>query len=153
MDILARLKLRTGETDENLLNDLIESAKNAILTRRFPYQEWPTRLVTRTITTVVQEESDPEENNGEETTEEVTEENTEETETEPTTVTETITVEETYVEPRYEDLQFRIALDLYNKIGAEGENVHTENGISRSYESSWISAELLEEIAPYCGVL
>lgn len=57
------------------------------------------------------------------------------------------------VEQRYKDLQFRIAVDLYNKIGAEGELQHSENGISRSYESSWVSAQLLQEIVPKVGVL
>ena len=100
MSILERLTLRTGETDENLLNDLIETAKNAILSRRFPYGELPDT-----------------------------------------------------VEPRYEDLQFRIALDLYNKQGAEGEKVHNENGISRTFESSWISDQLLSEVTPKAGTV
>lgn len=49
---------------------------------------------------------------------------------------------------RFQDLQFRIALDLYNKQGAEGETAHNENGINRTYESSWISEELLNEVSP-----
>lgn len=110
MDILARLTLRLtengNEPDENVLNDCIETAKAAILNRRFPYQAWPTN------------------DNG-----------------------------EPYVEPRFEDLQFRIAMDLYNKIGAEGETAHSENGISRTYESSWVSEQLLSEVTPYCGVV
>lgn len=57
------------------------------------------------------------------------------------------------VEPRYQDLQYRIALDLYNKRGAEGELGHVENGVSRSYESSWISEQLLLEVTPMCAVL
>lgn len=60
---------------------------------------------------------------------------------------------ETVLEPQYKDLQIRVAVDLYNKIGAEGEISHSENGISRSYESSWVSKELLDEIVPMCGVL
>ena len=116
MDILTRLKARTGEEDDALLEDLIETAKNAILSRRFHFDEWPTREVTVIV-------------DGEE-----------------------VTTEETYVEPRYEDLQYRIALDLYNKIGAEGQISHSENGISRGYESSWISKELLDEVVPYVGV-
>jgi len=56
------------------------------------------------------------------------------------------------IEPRYEDLQVRIAIDLYNKIGAEGQLSHSENGISRTYESSWISEQLLSEVVPRCGV-
>ena len=117
MTILERLKLRTGETDDGLLLDMIETAKNAILTRRFPYGEWPTREVTETVDGVE------------------------------------VTTEETYVEDRYLDLQYRISLDLYNKQGAEGEKVHKENGIDRTFECSWISAQLLQEITPYCGAV
>lgn len=99
MTILERLRLRTGDQDDDLLNDLIESAKNAILSRRFPYGDAPEE-----------------------------------------------------VEARYADLQFRIALDLYNKIGAEGQTRHDENGIDRTYESSWISKQLLDEVTPFVGV-
>lgn len=56
--------------------------------------------------------------------------------------------EVTVLESRYLDLQIRMALDLYNKIGAEGELAHSENGVSRSYESSWISKELRSEVIP-----
>ena len=68
MDNLARLKLRTEEVDEAVLQDCLESAKAAIMARRYPFQEWPEEL-----------------------------------------------------ESRYLDLQFRCALDLYNRIGAEGQ--------------------------------
>ena len=61
--------------------------------------------------------------------------------------------EETYLEPRYEDLLYRVAVDLYNKTGAEAELAHTENGVSRSYESSWISEQLLSEVVPLAGVI
>lgn len=47
-----------------------------------------------------------------------------------------------------QDLVYRVAIDLYNKSGAEGELGHTENGINRQYESSWISEQLLSEIIP-----
>lgn len=100
MTNLERLKLRTNEPDEAVLNDCLESAKNAILARRFPYREW----------------------DGD-------------------------------VEPKYTDLQFRIALDLYNKIGGEGQLTHSENGVSRTWESSWVSEQLLSEVVPYVGVL
>ena len=99
MTILERLKMRTGEADETLLSDCLDSARNAILARRFPYQEWPEDVPTQ-----------------------------------------------------YVDLQFRIALDLYNKIGAEGQLGHSENGVSRSFESSWISYQLLREVTPLVGV-
>ena len=111
MTIIQRLQLRTGETDTDLLADIVESAKEAILSRRFPFGDYPTRTV---------------EVDGQET-------------------------EETYVEPRYLDLQFRIALDLYNRIGSENQLAHEENGINRVYESSWISKQLLNEITPFVG--
>ena len=104
MDIICRLKMHldndgTVGVSDNLLNDCVEMAKNAILSRRYPYHTWPEE-----------------------------------------------------VEPRYQDLQFRIALDLVNKLGAEGELVHSENGISRTYQSSWISEQLLSEVTPYAKV-
>ena len=99
MSNLERLKLRTSEADESILTDCLESAKSAILARRFPYSEWSEDL-----------------------------------------------------EPKYLDLQFRIALDLYNKIGAEGQMTHSENGIARTWESSWISEQLLSEVVPKVGV-
>ena len=105
MSIIERLQLATGETDTVLLADLVETAKNAILSRRFPLTAYP-----------VNEQG------------------------------------ETYVEPRYVDLQYRIALDLYNKRGAEGEMKHDENGIYRTYESAWISEQLLGEITPIAKV-
>lgn len=61
--------------------------------------------------------------------------------------------EVTVLESRYLDLQIRMALDLYNKIGAEGELGHSENGVSRTYESSWISKELRNEVIPLAGGL
>lgn len=105
MDNLARLKKRTGEEDDDLLEDLLMTAKIAILNRRYPYKKFGETCL-----------------------------------------------EDKDVEPQYYDLQYRIALDLYNKQGAEGEIVHISNGIDRHYESSWISAQLLSEITPMCGV-
>ena len=98
MDNLARLKLRTNEPDEAILRDCLESAKAAIMARRYPFQEWPYEL-----------------------------------------------------EPRYVDLQFRMAMDIYAKIGAEGQTGHNENGINRTWESSWISEQLLSEVTPLAG--
>lgn len=53
---------------------------------------------------------------------------------------------------QYHDLKLRIAMDLYNKIGAEGQLTHTENGVQRTYESGWISESLLREVTPMVGV-
>lgn len=100
MDNLERLKLRTGEPNEAILEDCLESAKSAILARRYPYGDWPKEL-----------------------------------------------------ESRYLDLQFRCAMDIYAKIGAEGELSHNENGVNRGYESAWISESLLQEVTPIAKVV
>lgn len=54
------------------------------------------------------------------------------------------------LDARYLDLQIRIAVELYNKRGAEGELSHSENGISRTYSSADVSKELLDVIVPKC---
>lgn len=106
MNVLDRLRLKTGESDVEMLYDLLETAKYAILARRFPFADYQT---------------DDDGNVG--------------------------------LESRYLDLQYRMALDLYNKMGAEGQLSHSENGVSRAYESSWISAQLLEEVTPFVGTV
>lgn len=112
MTLLDRLKKRTNEPDEEILEDMLESAKSIILGRRFPFG-WPPPI---------------KDNFGNYTY-------------------------GTCVEPRYEDLQLRIAEDMYNRIGASGQMSHSENGISRSWGSEWVSEELLQEITPYVGAL
>jgi len=52
------------------------------------------------------------------------------------------------VEPQYLNTQLSIAIELYNKMGAEGQTGHNENGISRSYESGDISKSVLSRITP-----
>lgn len=100
MDNLERMKLRTGESNIAVLQDCLDSARAAIMARRYPYGDWPEEL-----------------------------------------------------ESRYLDLQYRIAIDLYNKTGAEGQTGHTENSISRTWESSWISESLLQEVTPVVKVV
>ena len=100
MDNLERMKLRTGESNIAVLRDCLDSARAAIMARRYPYGEWPDEL-----------------------------------------------------ESRYLDLQYRIAIDLYNNTGAEGQTGHTENSISRTWESSWISESLLQEVTPLAGMV
>ena len=101
MTQLERLKIRITENASDLeLEDILESAKAVILSRRFPFGEVPEEI-----------------------------------------------------EPRYKDLQIRIAVEMYNKLGAEGETAHSENGISRSYASASVSEELLREITPKAGVV
>lgn len=101
MTQLERLKIRITETtNDDELVDILESAKAVILSRRFPFGEYPDDI-----------------------------------------------------EPRYQDLQIRIAVEMYNKRGAEGETAHSENGVSRSYSSASVSEELLREITPKVGVV
>lgn len=52
------------------------------------------------------------------------------------------------VETLYITHQIKIAVELYNKRGAEGETAHGENGISRSYEKADVSSSLLGQITP-----
>ena len=101
MTQLERLKIRiTEKVDDKELEDILESAKAVILSRRFPFGEPPAEI-----------------------------------------------------EDRYKDLQIRIATEMFNKRGAEGETAHSENGISRSYSSASVSEELLREITPKAGVV
>ena len=101
MTQLERLKIRiTEKVDDRELEDILESAKAVIMSRRFPFSEHPEEL-----------------------------------------------------EAKYKDLQIRIATEMFNKRGAEGETSHSENGISRSYASANVSEDLLREITPKAGVV
>ena len=101
MTQLERLKIRiTENVTDNELEDILESAKAVILSRRFPFGEQPTEI-----------------------------------------------------EDKYKDLQIRIAVEMFNKRGAEGETAHSENGVSRSYASANVSEDLLKEITPKAGVV
>lgn len=102
MTQLERLKSRITEKDvsDTELEDILESAKAVILSRRFPFGEYPAEI-----------------------------------------------------EGRYKDLQIRIAVEMFNKQGAEGEIAHSENGVSRTYSSASVSEELLREITPKAGVV
>lgn len=101
MTQLERLKIRiTENVSDEMLTDILESAKAVILSRRFPFGEQPTEI-----------------------------------------------------EDRYKDLQIRIAVEMFNKQGAEGETAHSENGVSRTYSSASVSEELLREITPKAGVI
>lgn len=108
MDALSRVKVRLGNdtTDysDELIADVLESAKAAILSRRYPFG---------------------------------------------------IPEDAQYVPVQYADLQVRIAIDMINRMGVEGETQHTENGITRIYEKNqgWISESLLREVIPVCGVI
>ena len=58
----------------------------------------------------------------------------------------------TEVPNRYETKQVEIAVYLYNKRGAEGQIVHNENGINRTYESADVPESLMRDY-PFCGVV
>ena len=101
MTQLERLKIRITEKVTDVeLEDILESAKAVILSRRFPFGEQPAEI-----------------------------------------------------EDKYKDLQIRIAVEMFNKRGAEGETAHSENGVSRSYASANVSDDLLREITPKVGVV
>lgn len=101
MTQLERLKIRiTEDVNDIELEDILESAKAVILSRRYPFGDHPLDI-----------------------------------------------------EERYKDLQIRIAVEMYNKRGAEGETSHSENGVSRTYSSANVSEELLREITPKAGVV
>lgn len=51
----------------------------------------------------------------------------------------------------YEHIQLQMALELFSKMGAEGQTVHDENGIKRTFESADVSPSLLSRIIPVCG--
>lgn len=51
----------------------------------------------------------------------------------------------------YDHIQIQIALELFAKMGAEGQITHSENGISRTYEAADVSPSLLRRITPLCG--
>lgn len=54
---------------------------------------------------------------------------------------------------KYDALQCEIVAYMLNKRGAEGQTAHSENGISRSYGSADIPAELLSQLVPHVGVM
>ena len=58
----------------------------------------------------------------------------------------------TEVPERYKDVQVRAAVELFSKMGAEGQTSHSENSISRVWESADISNSVLAEIIPHAGV-
>lgn len=59
--------------------------------------------------------------------------------------------EDASLSPLHEQIQIRIAVELYSKMGAEGQTQHTENGVSRTWEAGDVSPSLLKHIVPVCG--
>lgn len=40
-------------------------------------------------------------------------------------------------------------IDIYAKVGGEGQTSHSENGVSRGYQSSWITFDLISHFPNY----
>lgn len=59
----------------------------------------------------------------------------------------------TEVPEQYGFTQVEIAVYLLNKRGAEGQTSHSENGISRSYESGDVPASMMRQVVPMAGTL
>lgn len=53
---------------------------------------------------------------------------------------------------RYEMLQVRIAVDIIQKLGAEGHTRYSEGEISREFVAGYVSPELLREVMPLAWV-
>lgn len=53
--------------------------------------------------------------------------------------------------PLHEQIQIRIAVELFSKMGADGQTEHAENGITRKWEAGDVSPSLLKQIIPVCG--
>lgn len=51
----------------------------------------------------------------------------------------------------HEQIQIRMALELFNKMGAEGQTMHIENGMQRTWAAGDVSPALLKMIVPVCG--
>ena len=51
----------------------------------------------------------------------------------------------------HQQIQLRIVVELFGKIGAEGQTAHDENGIKRTWEAGDVSPTLLKTIVPVCG--
>lgn len=59
--------------------------------------------------------------------------------------------EGTTVPAMYESVQIRVAVELYSKMGAEGQVSHSENGVTRTWEAADVSPSLLKQITPIVG--
>lgn len=59
--------------------------------------------------------------------------------------------EDAVVPAAYEHIQLQIAVELFSKMGAEGQTAHNENGVNRTYEAADVSPSLLRRIVPLIG--
>ena len=44
-------------------------------------------------------------------------------------------------------------IEVYSRVGGEGEKAHSENSISRTYDGAWISSRLHDVLPNYVGVI
>lgn len=56
------------------------------------------------------------------------------------------------VPARFHNKLIRIAAFLMNKRGAEGETIHSENGINRHWKDADVPTEMLFDIVPQIGI-
>lgn len=61
------------------------------------------------------------------------------------------TIESADILDKYGSAQAKLAAYFLNKRGADGQTSHSENGISRTYESGDIPPSIMREITPFCG--
>lgn len=57
------------------------------------------------------------------------------------------------VPAQYEHTQVQIAVELFSKMGAEGQTAHKENGVDRTWEAADVSPSLLKRITPLVGTV
>lgn len=57
------------------------------------------------------------------------------------------------VPAQYEHIQVQIAVELFSKMGAEGQTAHKENGVDRTWEAADVSPSLLRRITPLVGTV
>lgn len=53
--------------------------------------------------------------------------------------------------PLHEQIQLRVAVEIFSKMGAEGQLSMAENSVSRTWEAGDVSPSLLKQIVPVCG--
>jgi len=53
------------------------------------------------------------------------------------------------VESQYINIQTKMAIEIFNKMGAEGQTGHVENGITRTYEKADVSDSLVSKVTPF----
>lgn len=44
-------------------------------------------------------------------------------------------------------------IEVYSRVGAEGEKAHNENGVNRTYDGAWISSKLHDVLPNFVEVL